>query len=208
MSPSITDWLMVGITFVYVVATIFICRANMKSAEATREQIAESKRQFEEESRAYVTVSFDVVRSGLLTLKIKNHGKRIANNIRVKIAPEFIANMQNKQMSAYAEKLSDSVFTLGIDQSLYVSLGTNSDLKQMASERLSIEIDYQDSVSKYHETTVIDLTQYFWILMYKSPEEDVYQEMKKVTKELQSINRSIQKIYMRIPLPEQENDHA
>ena len=49
--PTVTDWLMVGITAVYVVATIFICRANIKSANATRDQVAESKRQFDETQR-------------------------------------------------------------------------------------------------------------------------------------------------------------
>lgn len=49
--PAITDWLMVAITAVYVIATIFICHANIISAKATREQVAESKRQFEETRR-------------------------------------------------------------------------------------------------------------------------------------------------------------
>ena len=48
---SITDWLMVGITGIYVIATIVICVFNGKSAKATRDQIAESKRQFEETKR-------------------------------------------------------------------------------------------------------------------------------------------------------------
>lgn len=48
---NITDWLMVGITFIYVAATIAIWVANKKSAEATREQLDESKRQFEESKR-------------------------------------------------------------------------------------------------------------------------------------------------------------
>ncbi|MBO4914179.1 MAG: hypothetical protein J5449_03150 [Oscillospiraceae bacterium] len=52
--PTITDWLMVGITAVYVVATIMICWANINSAKATREQIAESKKQFEETKRISV----------------------------------------------------------------------------------------------------------------------------------------------------------
>lgn len=47
----LTDWLMVGITGIYVVATIFICIFNAKSAKATHEQVAESKRQFEESKR-------------------------------------------------------------------------------------------------------------------------------------------------------------
>ena len=46
--PLITDWLTVIITAVYVVATIFICIYNGKSAKAAREQLAESQRQFEE----------------------------------------------------------------------------------------------------------------------------------------------------------------
>ena len=39
--PTITDWLMVIITLVYVVATVFICIANIKSAKAAREQTEE-----------------------------------------------------------------------------------------------------------------------------------------------------------------------
>ena len=51
---SVTDWLMVGITAVYVIATIFICIANLRSAKATRDQVDESKRQFEETQRLQV----------------------------------------------------------------------------------------------------------------------------------------------------------
>lgn len=51
-----TDWIMIAITAVYVIATIFICIFNYRSAKATREQLAESKRQFEENNRAFVTV--------------------------------------------------------------------------------------------------------------------------------------------------------
>jgi hypothetical protein len=49
--PLITDWLMFGITFVYVVATIFICIFNYRSAKATRAQVEESQNQFYESKR-------------------------------------------------------------------------------------------------------------------------------------------------------------
>ena len=49
--PIITDWIMVFITAIYVAATIAICRANIKSANATHEQLVESKRQFDETKR-------------------------------------------------------------------------------------------------------------------------------------------------------------
>ena len=60
--PTITDWLMVGITLVYVIATIAIWFANYKSARATEKQLIESKRQFDEAKRLehmpYMQVSF------------------------------------------------------------------------------------------------------------------------------------------------------
>lgn len=60
--PKITDWLMVGITLVYVIATIAIWFANHKSARATEKQLIESKRQFDETKRLehmpYMQISF------------------------------------------------------------------------------------------------------------------------------------------------------
>ena len=41
----ITDWLMVIITLVYVIATIFICVYNVKSVKAAKEQIDVTKTQ-------------------------------------------------------------------------------------------------------------------------------------------------------------------
>ena len=49
--PTITDWMMVGITLVYVFATIAIWKANKKSAEAALNQLSESRNQFEESKR-------------------------------------------------------------------------------------------------------------------------------------------------------------
>jgi hypothetical protein len=55
-----SDWVMVIITAVYVVATIFICCANIKSAQASREQLVESKKQFDENKRLQVMPFFDI----------------------------------------------------------------------------------------------------------------------------------------------------
>ena len=52
--PTITDWLTVAITFIYVIATIIICVSNKKSADLSREALALSREQFEESSRLSV----------------------------------------------------------------------------------------------------------------------------------------------------------
>ena len=48
-----SDWAMVALTGIYVVATIFISVFNYRTAKATKEQITEIKRQYETENRPY-----------------------------------------------------------------------------------------------------------------------------------------------------------
>ncbi|WP_322180152.1 hypothetical protein [Neglectibacter caecimuris] len=203
--PTITDWLMVAITAVYVIATILICRANIKSAKATKEQIEESKRQFEESNRAFVTVSFDVIRSGLAVLRIQNVGKRIANHVRVHIAKAFMNNVHDKAGKEYLERLCSSSFTIGIGQCWYICIGSHLQLKEMSKELLSIELSYEDSYSRYTENIEIDLKEYFWALMYESPTEDAYQEMKKQTRELEKLCKEVTLLRK---YGEQENKNA
>ena len=80
---GIANWLMVGITAVYVIATIVICIFNWKAVKATREQVAESKRQLEEskrqheESKRLQLMPFLTVESknGLISLPVTSDAK-------------------------------------------------------------------------------------------------------------------------------------
>lgn len=168
---------------------------NYRSAKATREQLAESKRQFEENNRAFVTVTFETIRGSLLVLNIHNHGHQVANNVSVKINPEFIANVPDKE---YLVKLCESSFTLGVDKSWFVCFGGTPELGKISNIPLKITICYSDIFSTYSESTTIDLKQYLWSIIYDSPTEDTYQEMKKMTKSIQSMDKSIQKLQKRM----------
>ena len=185
------------ITAVYVVATIFICWANIRSAKATREQVAEQQREFEETNRAFVTVTFEIIKSGLAVLHIQNHGKRIATNVSVHISDAFIENMADKMDREHVQKLCQSVFAIGIGQSWYICIGSHLQLDQMS----------KDSVAQYCETTSIDLKQYFWSIIYDSPTEDIRQELKGSTKELKSIGKSINMIARELH-EEREQNHV
>lgn len=59
---NITDWLMVGVTIIYVLATVFIFIVNRKSAEAAKEAVEVSKKQFEESIRLQKQHNYDSVR--------------------------------------------------------------------------------------------------------------------------------------------------
>lgn len=189
-----TDCLMVIITTVYTIATILICIANIRSANAIREQIAESVRQFNEENCAFVTVNFEIIRGGLAVLHIQNHGKRIANNVRIIVALAFINNILDDGSKGCFEKLYDATFTLGIGQSWYISMGSHIHLQKLSEEILEIDISYVDNISEHNEVITIDLKQYFWALLYDSPETDMSQEIKNIAQGIKSINSTLKKM--------------
>ncbi len=55
-----SNLILILVTIVYVIATIEICLANMNSAKATRDQLAESKRQYEETKRLEYMPCFEI----------------------------------------------------------------------------------------------------------------------------------------------------
>ena len=191
--PTITDWLMVGITLVYVVATIFICAANMKSAKATRDQLAESKRQFDEANRAFVTVTFDIIRSGLAVLCIENHGKQIANDVNIRISENFVENMSDEGSKTHIQELCNASFTLGIGRKWYACLGSHLELGKLSEVPLNVDISYSDSQGVHQESTAIDLKQYLWSMIYDSITEDAKQELSKIAKTMQAIEKKLPK---------------
>ena len=80
--PLVTDWLMFGITAIYVIATIFICRANISAASASREQIAESQRQFEESKRLECMP--------FLQMELSNEKRRADFSIELKLCDDNV----------------------------------------------------------------------------------------------------------------------
>lgn len=189
--PNITDWLMVAITAIYVVATILICFFNYSSAKATREQTAEAKRQYEENNRAFVTVTFEVIRNGLATLRIHNHGNKIARRVSIKVDESFVENITDEFSRNAINRLNKSSFVLGIGQSFYASIGASKELENLGKKPLLIHITYDDALASYSENTSIDLTQYYWALMYESSVEDARQELKYISKNLKSIDKTL-----------------
>lgn len=104
----ITDWLMVIITLVYVIATIFICVYNVKSVKAAKEQIDVTKtqiktmvEQYNSVNRPLVSIRFDIIRSGLLCFIIENNGPLPAENVQIKINKEFIENIKKMMRRAF-----------------------------------------------------------------------------------------------------------
>lgn len=193
-----TDWIMIAITSAYVVATIFICIFNYRSAKATREQVAEAKRQFDETNRAFVTVSLESIRGGLIVLCIKNNGKMIADNVKVRFEDEYIKKFSSRINKEHLIKLNQSSFSIGIEQSWYLCLGSHLDLEEMSNLPLHLVITYNDKLKNYNEIFDINFGEYFWSLMYSSTLGDIYSEIKKETEIHKNIERHLDEIEKQI----------
>lgn len=186
-----TDWLMVIITAIYVVATIYICRANIRSAEATREQLAESKRQFEEGNRAYITYSFIYEKRAFYGLRFTNNGKRVAKKVKIVLSDDFIKSLKNSKYEDRLKLVSNNECVLGVGQSIDVFFG-GAEFRNN-TEKLPIEGDimYFDDAGDYCEHFIIDFNSYPPIFTVNSEIEDLRQELKHQTAELKQLNREI-----------------
>lgn len=95
-------FVMALLTFVYVIATIFICIFNYKSAKATKEQTKESYKQFIENNRAHVIPKIIVLEGEMLCLAFQNIGHDIALDVRINIDEKRLKKLEE------TDKFSDS----------------------------------------------------------------------------------------------------
>ena len=90
---------MVVLTAIYVLATILICYYNYGATKASRDQAAEMRRQYEEDNRPYITVEFIYERKAFYGLRFSNHGKRLANHVRIQLDQTFLDSLKEPSFS-------------------------------------------------------------------------------------------------------------
>lgn len=192
------EWIMVAISFMYVAATILICISNFGSSKASKRQAAELKRQFEETNRAFVTVSLETVTGGLIAVCVKNHGRLIANEVKVRFQEEFLDKITSTDEKERLNKLNNSSFSIGIGQSWYASLGNLEDMPEILGEPIHVSISYNDKLNEYTDNFDIDTDKHFWSLNYSSPLEEISGEIKETTMALKGIEKDLANIAKRM----------
>lgn len=196
----ITDWLMVIITLVYVIATIFICVYNVKSVKAAKEQIDVTKtqiktmvEQYNSVNRPLVSIRFDIIRSGLLCFIIENNGPLLAENVQIKINKEFIENIKNNDEKSLLERLNTAVFYLASKQKETVFFGGILDFDNISQKVAKVNISY----NTYNEYAEIDINQYRFSMIYSSPLEDISQNLKKIKENSETFHKNLIRIINR-----------
>ena len=79
------EWVMVIITGIYVIATIFICLANIKAANASKEQLREMQKQFAETNRPVVELEFHYSRRSWYIARFIYRGNLTAHHVNINL---------------------------------------------------------------------------------------------------------------------------
>lgn len=185
-----SDWAMVFITLVYVIATIFICWANFKSAKVSKEQLIEMQKQFKENNRPYVEVEFIFAKHFLYGLRFINNGNVVAKNVSIKLSSDFIDSLEIpiKEMLI---KQEGKKCIIGAHQSYDLYLGTCEYLKENCKVPANGKITYFANGKEYEEHFSVDLGNYMTIFSFNSDYEDMLDIIKKHNSILKEIKQSV-----------------
>lgn len=188
------DWAMVVLTAIYVIATILICYFNHGATKASREQAAEMRRQYEEENRPYITVELIFERRSFYGLRFSNHGKRLANHVRIQLDQSFLDSLNEPSFRTRLEQSKDKECIIGIGQHYDLFFGTTTFRGNSEKAALSGQVSYQDGEHTYTEEFSIDFDSYATFFSVNSDADDFLEAMKAQTKALRDINETLQQL--------------
>ena len=189
----ITDWIMVAITFVYVVATVFICYFNYQSAKATRKQLEEMKKQYKEENRPNIQVEFIFERQMWYIIRFINHGKLTAQDVNIQLTQEFIDSLPQAEFRSTLNRQKDKKCIIGVGQHYDLFIGSRILRENPNMIPVKGVVTYQSNGMKYSSDIYIDLENYMTIFKSSNDHDDLMKAMENVTKELKNIAGKLKK---------------
>lgn len=177
--PTITDWIMVLITAVYVIATIVICSANIKAADASREQLDEMKRQYAEEDRPIIELEFLYLQRTWYVVRFINHGKQTAQHVKIMLAQEFIDSLPEPKFRDMLEKQKAKECIIGVGQHYDLYIGSNNMRGNPKMVSLSGKISYEGRGATFTNDVFVDLKNYMTFFSSTSEDENLLNAIKK-----------------------------
>lgn len=183
--------LTVLITAVYVLATILICRANIKAANETQRQVDEMHRQFRESNRPYITCEYILKSRQFCGIRICNHGNMVAKDLTFYICQDFLDALQSDYYDDFW-KLNESQYRLvGIGQKFDFFF---SDVAHKPDVLFELTVRYRNETDGFTETFSFDLSKQRPVFSIEAIEEKLLKTSKEQQKSLDEIASSLQLI--------------
>ena len=182
------------ITVIYVVATILICWANIKSANASKIQLDEMRKQYAEENRPNVEVELLYEKRAFYGLRFINHGKCTAQHVQIKLDTTFIDSITEDGFVDSLSKQNGKECIIGVGQHYDLFFDINKYRKNPNKVAATGTIYYQDSGNTYQSEFFVDLENYATIFSVNSEQEDLFKRIEEQTSELKGIKQAIQRL--------------
>lgn len=155
------DWVLSGLTAVYVIATIAICWANWASASAAKTQTAEMQRQYQNANRPRLTIRFDARSTKDRSIVIKNCGHQPAIDVKISLDDDFMRGLLSEFPASPLKSAVHSTILISEGQEFWLLIGDHSLIGELPKTLLNVEVHYKDITGKtYCEKASIDLSQY------------------------------------------------
>lgn len=187
-----TDWIMISITAVYVAATIFICLANIKSAKATQEQVAEMKRQFDEENRPHISVEIIYEKRIFWGLRFFNFGKKTANHVKIQFEQSFIDSIKEPEFTSILQEQKGRECIIGIGQHYDIFFGTNKYRENQDKALIAGTVSYRCDNHDYVEAFSIDTANYTTFFSINTEMDDLLKKISDQNNQLEHIAVAIE----------------
>lgn len=155
-----------------------------------------------EKKRPYLQISFELVKSSLVCLVIRNVGEVPATLKELKFNPDFVKQMsQNAQ--AHAKDRTDLNISIHPKQQWVLCLDEiTPTVLQYQNTQLEVSFVYTAKGKKrpkYKDTEIIDFNDYSGFLIYISEVDELRDEVKKLTQAMKSVVKPLNKIAERQP---------
>lgn len=183
------DWVMVIITGVYVLATIFICWANIKAANASKEQLREMQREFAETNKPNIELEFHYSRRTWYIARFVNRGSLSAQHVKINLDQEFIDSLPEESMKKELERIKGKECIIGAGQHYDLYIGSNQLRGNPNMKPLTGTIEYKAQGETYQSDLYVDLENYMTFFSSTTDEENLLKSMKKIGDELKGIQQ-------------------
>ena len=187
-----SDWVMVIITGIYVIATIFICWANIKSAQASKAQLHEMQLQYAEENRPIVEVEFHYIKRAWYVVRFVNHGNKTAQHVKIHLEQEFIDSLSEETFRKELERVKEKECIIGVGQHYDLFVGSNKLRENPNMKSLTGTIEYESQGNSYKSDIFVNLEHYITFYSTTTDEDEMLKSIKNISVELKSIKKVLE----------------
>ena len=149
------------------------------------------------ESRPYLQVTFELVRSNLTCIVIRNVGKVPLTLKNIHFDEEFIKQLPEKEQKYLNDNSINNLNIFpGKDWIICLGVIVPEILKNYDKKSLFVEYEYtkMNGLKKYKESSMINFEQYSRFLIYISEIDELKQVNEKIEKSAKSIDRKLKNI--------------